>query len=318
MPFFKPLIEIEPPDISAHRAGNTGIDYVWSFENAEPGPHVIISGLIHGNEICGAFALDHLLRANIRPVKGKLTLMFANVSAYQSFNRYDPSAARYLDEDMNRVWDASVLNGLHTSRELERARALLPIIETADLLLDIHSMTNASMPVILTGMQQKHHDFARRTGIPALLVRDSGHAAGPRLRDHARFTDPDTPPISLLVECGHHWAKETASFAIEATWRFLAAAGVLSGLETARWLEPKPAPQRSVRVTHRISAKTENFHFLEEYRGLEVIPKAGTIIAQDGAETIRTPYDNCVLIMPTRRVVRGQTTVRLAHYEDEP
>jgi predicted deacylase len=316
VPFFKPLIEIDAPDISAHRAGNIGIDYVWSFASAIPGPHVVITALTHGNEICGAIALDHLLRAEVRPIKGKLTLAFANVAAYQSFNRYDPSAARYLDEDMNRVWDKKVLEGPRTSAELKRARELLPVIETADLLLDIHSMTHASMPLMLTGMEQKHVAFARRLGVPALLVRDSGHAAGPRLRDYARFADPATPTVALLVECGHHWARSTVDVAIETAWRFLAAAGILSTDEAAFRLGPELPRQQTVLVTHRVTAASEEFRFSQDYRGLEVIPRTGTIIAHDGNTTIRTPYDDCVLVMPTRRFVRGQTAVSLGHFED--
>ena len=315
MPFFRPLIEIEPPDITPYCVGNTGIDYVWSFAAAEPGPHVVISALIHGNEICGAIALDHLLRASVRPVKGKLTLAFANVAAYRSFNRIDPNAARYLDEDMNRVWNPANLDGPRMSSELRRARALRPVVDTADILLDIHSMTLASMPLMLTGMARKHLEFARRVGVPALLVRDSGHAAGPRLRDYSRFDDPATPPISLLVECGHHWARGTAEVAIETSWRFLAAAGVLAPSEAARWLERPAAPQQTVLVTHRITADSDDFSFDKEYLGLEVIPRAGTVIAREGGKIIRTPYDNCVLVMPTRRFAKGQTAVRLGYFE---
>jgi hypothetical protein len=38
---------------------------------------------------------------------------------------------------------------------------------------------------------------------------------------------------------------------------------------------------------------------------------AGTPYAVDGGTLIRTPYDDCVLIMPTRKPNRGETAVRL-------
>jgi len=41
------------------------------------------------------------------------------------------------------------------------------------------------------------------------------------------------------------------------------------------------------------------------------VPAAGTLLARDGAREIRTPYDDCVLVMPTRRPRRGETAVRL-------
>lgn len=39
------------PDLSAWRAGNTGTEGVWQFDSGRPGRHVMISALVHGNEI---------------------------------------------------------------------------------------------------------------------------------------------------------------------------------------------------------------------------------------------------------------------------
>ena len=309
-------IELSPPDLSRYRAGNTGIDYVWSFDSARPGPHVVLNALTHGNEICGAIALDRMLRIGLRPSRGKLTLSFANIAAYQGFDRKDPNASRFLDEDLNRVWDPEVLDGSRASRELQRARQLRPVFDTADFLLDIHSMAAATDPLMLTGMAEKHLAFARRVGVPTILVRDEGHAAGSRLREYGRFSDPDAPPIALLVECGQHWLRDSADVALETTWRFLAAAGVLGERDAAAWLA-RPAPhQRTVRVTDRVTIATDNFSLDERFQGLDVVPRAGTVIARDGAQEIRTPYDDCVLIMPVYRSVRGQTAVRLGRFED--
>ena len=46
---------------------------------------------------------------------------------------------------------------------------------------------------------------------------------------------------------------------------------------------------------------------------LEVIAEAGTLIGWDGDEEIRTPYDDCVLIMPSKRLRNqvGASAVRL-------
>lgn len=316
MPYTTPLIELDPPDLSPYRAGNTGIPYVWSYAAAAPGPHVILNALTHGNEICGAIALDRLLRAGLRPARGKITFAFANVAAYEGFDRRDPTASRYLDEDLNRVWDPALLDGPRRSCELQRARALRPVIDTADFLLDIHSMNVATGPLMLTGMAEKHLAFARRMGSPAMLVRDEGHAAGPRLREYGRFCDPDAPPIALLIECGQHWREASAGVALEIAWRFLTAAGVLSARDAEPWLARPTAPQRTVLVTHRITIATDEFHFGEGFKALDVVPRAGTVIARDGLNDIRTPYDNCVLIMPVRRSVRGQTAVRLGRFED--
>ena len=41
-----------------------------------------MQALTHGNEVCGAIAVDWLLREGVRPRRGTLTLIFANAEAY--------------------------------------------------------------------------------------------------------------------------------------------------------------------------------------------------------------------------------------------
>ena len=55
-------VELEAPDIRPYRAGNCGIEYVTSFDSGKAGPHLMLAALTHGNELCGAIALDWLLR----------------------------------------------------------------------------------------------------------------------------------------------------------------------------------------------------------------------------------------------------------------
>jgi predicted deacylase len=309
-----PAVELAAPDIAPYAAGNTGIPYVASFDSGKPGPHVLVNALTHGNELCGAIALDELLRRGIRPVAGKLTLSFANVAAFSRFDPANPIASRFVDEDFNRLWDAATLDGKRQSAELARARALRPLIDTVDLLLDIHSMQQASPPLMLAGLTDKSLALARRVGVPEIIVRDAGHAAGSRLQDYGAFSDPASPKAALLVECGQHWERRTAEIAVEAAWRFLAAAGLLAPAEAARVLARTAKPQRIVAVSDAITIAGDRFEFMQDFRGLEVIPHAGTVIAHDGGTAIRTPYDECVLIMPSRRLQRGQTAVRLGRF----
>jgi predicted deacylase len=272
---------------------------------------VVVNALTHGNELCGAIVLDHLLKSGLRPSAGKLTLSFANVEAYCRFDPGNPGVSRFVDEDFNRLWDKAILDGPRKSVELARARALRPVIESADLLLDLHSMQLTSAPLMLAGLLDKSLALAQRVGVPTIIVRDAGHAAGRRMRDYGAFGDPGSPAAALLVECGQHWERATADVAIETAERFLAATGVI-----AARLPPAPT-QRVVGVTEAVTIASERFRFTQEFCGLEVIPAAGTLIARDGEREIRTPYDDCVLIMPSRRLVRGQTAVRLGRYAGE-
>ena len=312
-------VELTPPDIEPYRAGNTGIDYVTTFAAAAPGPHVLVAALTHGNEICGAIALDRLFGAGVRPRRGKLTLAFNNVAAYREFDPRYPIASRYVDEDFNRLWSPATLDGPRRSAELERARALRPIVDAADFLLDLHSMQYATAPLMLAGLLERSRALARRVGIPELIMCDAGHAAGPRMRDYGGFGESGSPKTALLIECGQHWEKRAAEVAIDVMLRFLVAVGSVEPDDVAALGGPDFAAQprqRVIEVTEAVTITGNHFDFAGDFRGLEVLAEKGSLIGRDDGREVRTPYDNCVLIMPSRRLVRGQTAVRLGRYLD--
>ena len=311
-------VEIEAPDISAYCHGNTGIPYVRTLQSGRAGPHAVITALVHGNELCGAWALTRLLQRDaIQPKSGRLSLVFANTEAYQRFDPDQPRATRYLDEDLNRVWDLSTLDGPRQSRELRRARELRPLIESADWLLDLHSMQLESPPLLLCGLGGKGRKLAAAMGYPGLAVADSGHRNGSRMRDFGAFADPASHRTAMLVECGQHWARDSIDVAIATCRRFLEVLDIVEPASLDQLCAaPKLSPQRAVEVTDAITVNDGPFRFTGSFQGLEVIGEAGTVIAYDGAEPIRTPYDNCVLIMPSRRLVSGLTAVRLGRFID--
>ena len=306
---------LNAPDISTYRTGNTGVEYVNQFDSGLPGPHVMISSVVHGNELCGAIAVDHLLQNKVCPLQGKLTLAFMNVAAYHSFDPDNPSASRFVDEDFNRLWTKEELEGKRDSVELRRAREVHPIVDTVDLLLDIHSMQTNSLPLIVAGPLQKGREFAKQFGIPEMVLTDSGHKAGRRMRDYEGFSDPNTTRNALLIECGQHWEVSSSELAITAAWRFLSMLGVVSEETAAPHLRVQlPDQQQFVEVSGPYTIQTDSFSFVEKYVGLEVIPSAETIIGYDGDEPVKTPYNNCILIMPSRRQLPGDTAVRFGKY----
>lgn len=320
-----PPIELTAPDISAWRQGNTGVDYVHRFDSGTAGPQVMVQALTHGNEICGAIALHWLLQqmhAPIdpwRPRTGTLTLAFANVEAYARFDPTDPFTSRLVDEDYNRVWSDASLNDPRDSVELRRARALRPFVDRAELLLDIHSMSEPCVPLMVCGTVEKNAAFARRLGMPATLLIDTGHAAGLRMVDRGGFGDPDSPKQALLIECGQHWERAAADVAIDSLVRFLG----LAGQADTAWVEahhrlPLPSRQRLVRVTDAVVARSAGLRFLVPPIGLSVVAKAGTPIAQDGDRIWVAPCDDTVLVMPgTKNLKPGGTAVRLGRFEDD-
>ncbi|SEJ59032.1 M14 family metallopeptidase [Paraburkholderia diazotrophica] len=311
-------IEITFPDISAHASGSAGVPYVHTFDSGIDGPHVMINALTHGNEVCGAIVVDELLRAKLRPRRGKLTLAFANVDAYARFDADNPDASRFVDQDFNRVWTAHTLDDAsRDSSELRRARAMRPVIDTVDLLLDLHSMHEKSKPLIVAGPLDKGIELSARLGTPATVICDEGHPEGRRMRDYEGFGDPSSGKNALLIECGQHWEASAVTVARDVTARFLVLSGVVEKEDLpAGWIQASPQEMLVVRVTEPVVATSMDFRFAADYTGLEVFPKAGSVIGWTNGDPVKTPYDDCMLVMPSLRQLRpGVTVVRLGKIE---
>ena len=123
--------------------------------------------------------------------QGRLTLAFGNVEAFGRWNPQDPDRSRFVDEDFNRVWADDTLRGPRDSAELRRARQLAPIVDSADFLLDLHSMSEPCRPIMVCGATGKGGDKSARLscelGAPQDLLIDTGdvivHLFRPEVRE---------------------------------------------------------------------------------------------------------------------------------------
>jgi len=306
--------KLSTPDLGAERAGNTGTPGVWHFDSGVPGRALMVSALVHGNELCGAWALKDLLAAGLRPRRGSLTLAFCNLEA---FDRFDPSshdASRFVQEDMNRVWSAERLDDPATA-DRRRALELRPWVERADWLLDLHSMHEPGEPLLLTGVLPRNIALARRLKAPQHVIVDAGHKDGVRMRDFAQFGDPAREDAcALLIECGFHGDPASRGVARDMVARMLVESGVADAVDLpSGWLLPDPAEQRVLEVTDAVVAPSMNVRFSEPWTGLETLERAGTVLGWADGKPIATPYDRCTLVMPSLRQLKpGVTVVRLA------
>jgi predicted deacylase len=307
------------PDISDWKQGNTGVEGVWRFDSGKSGLHVMISCLVHGNELCGAWALKGVLESGLRPEYGQLTLVFANLRAFERFDPANHDISRFVDEDMNRLWMPERIAQAMTL-ERHRIAQLEPFVKQADWLLDLHSMHEIGQPLLLTGLQPRNQWLAKELGNPIHVVVDVGHAEGVRMRDYGHFgmSDEQAPQTrSLLIECGFHRDPQSKAVAQDMVSRFLVASGCLSEASVQHflphWRLPSASEQWALEVTGAVVAKTSNFQFTEGFKGLEMIAKAGTVIGDNDGEAVVTPYDDCVLVMPSVKQARtGVTVVRFA------
>ncbi len=302
-----PTLEMLPRDLSAYRAGNTGIDYVHRFASGQPGPHVLINALTHGNEICGMAAATHLLDTGVRPKIGTLTISFANVAAYESFDAGKPFDSRQLVHNLNRIWSPEWLDGPEDSPELRRARELRPVVTAADHILDIHSTSQDVVPFWVYPAFERNAAVALAIGRPAVhMVMPSGLGSGTPLIQHGAHGRADSGAgVAMVVECGQHFLRATSELATQVTLDFLAHFGLIE-----RAPQPAPAPQRRFELLQTHVIKTSGFQFVRPLIGFETFAK-GELIASDGADEIRSPCDDCTVLMPARTVIVGREAVYL-------
>lgn len=308
-----PSIEVQPRDISALRQGNVGIDYVHRLTAREPGPHVVLNALIHGNEFCGMTALTWLLEQQFRPARGTVTLVFSNVDAYERFDPTKPLDSRFVDRDMNRVWTEQILGGEDGSAEVRRARALRPVFAAADSLLDIHSTTFAVRPMLVYTDLDKMRRLAEAIGSPPThIVSPGGRHQGGLLIEFGAFGDPASTNTAMVVECGHHFARSSGDLAIDMALRFLAHHGLVDRDFAAAHLKPRPAETTTVyTISDVVICRGGDAAFTRPLEGFEEFA-AGELIGHDGEREIRAPYDHCAVLMPKAQLVPGREMATLA------
>jgi predicted deacylase len=301
-----PRFDVLPRDLSPYRRGNTGIDYVHRFESGRPGPHVLVNALTHGNEFCGMVAATHLLDSGVRPLIGTLTVSFANVAAYESFDPARPLDSRQLVHNLNRIWSSAWLDGAEDSPELRRARELRPAVAAADHILDIHSTSTDVQPFWVYPQFDRNGAAALAIGRPAVhLVMPQGLGSGTPLIQHGRHGSADFHGVALVAECGGHFRRESAEFATNVALDFLAHFGLIE-----RPLQPEALQQR-FQLLQTWVIKTPDFRFPKPLLGFETFAE-GELIAIDGDEEVRAPCKDCTILMPTRKPVPGREGVYLA------
>ena len=141
-----------------------------------------------------------------------------------------------------------------------------------------------------------------------------------RDRDYGRFAladDAAGDTRSLLIECGFHGDPASRAVAQDQCVRFLEQSGAIDPKELARqlpgWRLADAAQQWALEVTGPVVATSSRFRFAAPYTGLETMEQAGTVIGDNDGVPVLTPYDNCVLVMPSTRQARaGVTVVRYA------
>lgn len=303
-------VEYAPVDISKYADGNCGTPFVWSFDSGLPGPHAMICGIMHGNEIAGAAILDKLLEGDVRPTRGKLTYCFGNPAAYGQFDSSAPYNNRFVDVDINRVWGAEIDDISIQLSEVHRARALRPIVDSVDYLLDIHTMQGRGRPVALVQGKRAALDLVKKiTGIPFVLTGTMHQAERLRLRDYGQFGDPESKFVAIQIEAGQHWQASAIDEGELIAMEFLECVGVLPARPKGRAQE-----QKRLKVVEIVLPEGGIFEYASDFENGTYFPRRGALLGFAGPDRqeVRTPVDECFFIMPVHFRLDGGSCGRFA------
>lgn len=97
----------------------------------KPGKTAVILAGVHGNEVCGVKAFDNLI-PKLKIENGKVYFIYANLEAIK-LNK------RFIEYNLNRCFLKEQPEEIKETLEGETARKIMPYLDKADVLLDIHA-----------------------------------------------------------------------------------------------------------------------------------------------------------------------------------
>lgn len=263
---------------------------VWRWTGPNPGPHVMILGAVHGNEVTGSMLVEELRRdldaGMLALSAGTLTLALGNPRAIASSTRGSEPHA-----DLNRVFtDARLADAADTSYEMQRARDLAPLLASADHLIDLHATNKPSEAfLVLVTDTPRHRELCRFFAcekilhVPETVI--SGTTIGLVERHHG---------TGLCFESG--WVGDLSRVgemrrSVEAILRH-------TGLLAAAGAPVLQDSQQLLLLTGAITLTDAGFAFAEGRGQRSFEPfAAGDLLGHHGATPLTAPHDG-VLMFP--------------------
>jgi len=301
------------------------------FSALEPGPRLVVTGAVHGNETAGTrgigYVLDQIERGEVPIVRGTVTFVpVVNPLAYAK-------GLRCGDRNLNR---RLLPSARPRDNEDRVANVLCPLLAEHDVLLDLHSFRGPGQPFALRGPDDNDgtlEPFAR-AGEESRLCAHLGvrrvvdgwlpaYADGVARRRALRLT-PDAVNedpaygigtteymraaggYAVTLECGQHDDPAAPAVAAHAIRQALALLGI------AEWpLAPPQGPFECLTLDAVIDRHAEGDRFTKAWASFDPLAR-GDLIAQraDGSD-VCAPADGYI-VFPDPAALPGHEWFYLA------
>ncbi|MBA8737503.1 succinylglutamate desuccinylase [Chromobacterium violaceum] len=301
------------------------------------GPALIVTGAVHGNEVCGAVAIRRVMaeleQGMLSLRAGRLTLVpVANPLAYRLGQRGG-------DRNLNRNLAP---NPSPQDYEDHAANWLCPLLAEHDVLLDLHSFQSPGQPFVFLGPTDndgelepfahaaREEALARRLGVAdavdgwlstyalGVVRRRLSPVGDHRLRElngDARYGVGTTEYMrsqggwALTLECGQHADPAAPEVAYRAILNALAHLGLVDA--------PDPAPRTlSLLSLYEVVDKQDDADsFVRGWTSFEIVRKGELIGRRADGSPVCAPDDACI-VFPNPRAQAGQEWFYLARTSD--
>jgi succinylglutamate desuccinylase len=288
--------------------GHTFPRRLATLGGTSPGPTLVITGGIHGNEPAGLLAFERFAAALVAqavPVRGTV-VGFAGNRAALALN------VRFIDRDLNRRWSDDSVHALarsapsapHTSEDAEQRELLSAFASLAQAaggqplyFVDLHTTSGEAAPFVCFGDTLGNRDFALTLPLPAILGLEEcidGTMLG---------WLTDLGHVGIAVEAGQHDSPEAVSLHESVLWILAAAAGaiappldLLDGHRARLRAASKGVPP-VLEIRHRHTVEPDDgFEMRPGFRSFESVRK-GTLLATDRRGEIVAGED-ALMLMP--------------------
>ena len=205
-----------------------GLIEKFKFEGGESGPHILLTGRVHGNEPAGEFALKRLIgrlaSKELTLKKGRLTIMPCCNPAATLENK------RFMDMNLNRIMSAEHVKTHENAYESALAIQIMAAIDECDISIDLHTFTEDMPPVVICidDQNEQARNLAKSCGIKRIEC-DSPFLSAPDTQMLLHYARHQNKP-AILVESGQHEDQEAVETAWHVVLNLLISQGMLEGM----------------------------------------------------------------------------------------
>jgi succinylglutamate desuccinylase len=249
------------------------------------GPHVVMFGGAHGDEVSGVHAIEKLLfdffGGNRALTRGSLTLARCNDHALAA-------ERRYIKHNLNRLFREDY--GVEIDRasyEFNRAQQLKTVLRDCNYFLDFHSAPIAQEPFLVA--ERGAVQFFAKLGIPRIITgwnKFSGGAIGGDAENYANAQGAK----SATLESGSHFEKRSNDVAYRTAISLLSLLGMIVGVEE------QAATQAQIFEIYAVVTKEfDDFRYADRVSNFQELNK-GAIYAYQNGRPMTVTEDSYLLI----------------------